>query len=83
MGSRLIVGVLALVAGAAGIDAASAKQMGEKERMRAQAEHLCYNDVQKLCSADIPDETKIASCMKAHRTQLSPGCRKAFDAGMK
>lgn len=83
MGSRLIVGVLALVAGAAGIDAASAKQMSEKERMRAQAEHLCYNDVQKLCNAAIPDETKIASCMKVHHTQLSPGCRKAFDAGMK
>ncbi len=80
MGSRSIVGLLSMLA-LAGADAASAKQMSERDRMRAQAEHLCYGDVQKLCNAAIPDEGKIAACMKAHRAQLSPACRKVFDAG--
>ena len=51
--------------------------------MRQQAEHLCYNDVQKLCNAEIPDEARIEACMGVHRAQLSPGCRKVFDAGIK
>jgi hypothetical protein len=80
MTSRLMIGLLLTLAS---VDVASARQMTEKERMRAQAEHLCYNDVQKLCNADIPDETKIAACMKAHHAQLSPGCRKVFDTGLK
>ena len=56
--------------------------MSDRERARAQAEHLCYNDVQKLCNPEIPDEAKIAACMKFHRTELSRGCRKVFDAGI-
>ena len=80
MTARLIAGMLMVLAGAG---VASAKPMSEKERMRARAEHLCYGDVQKLCDADIPDETRIAACMKVHRAQLSPGCRKVFDAGLK
>ena len=80
MASRLIVGLLLTLAS---VDFASARMMSDKERMRAQAEHLCYNDVQTLCNADIPDETKIAACMKVHHAQLSPGCRKVFDSGMK
>ena len=79
MTSRLIAGLLLTLAAT---DLASAKQMSDKERMRAQAEHLCYGDVQKLCNADIPDETKITACMGVHRAQLSSGCRKVFDAGM-
>lgn len=79
MTSRLIIGLLLTLATA---DAASAKIMSEREHKRAQAEHLCYDDVQKLCNADIPDEKKIASCMKVHRAQLSAGCRKAFDTGV-
>ena len=76
--SRLIIGlVLALVT----VDAASARLMTDRERKRAQAEHLCYNDVQRLCSADIPNENKIAACMKAHHARLSAGCRRVFDAG--
>lgn len=80
MVTRMIAGLLLTLAT---VDVASAKMMSEKERMRAQAEHLCYGDVQKLCSADIPDEGRIAACMKTHRARLSPGCRKVFDSGMK
>ncbi|RYB05612.1 hypothetical protein [Lichenibacterium ramalinae] len=80
MMSRLIVGLLLTMAC---VDTASARMVSDKERMRQQAEHLCYNDVQKLCNAEIPDEARIEACMGAHRAQLSPGCRKVFDAGIK
>ena len=80
MTSRLIAALLLTIATA---HAASARMMSDKERVRQQAEHLCYNDVQTLCNAEIPDEDKIAACMKVHRAQLSAPCRKVFDAGMK
>ena len=73
---------LAILLTLATVDIASAKMVSDKERARAQAEHLCYNDVQKLCNPEIPDEGKIAACMKVHRAELSPGCRKVFDAGL-
>ena len=80
MTTRLMLSLLIVMAG---LGTASARMVSDKERMRQQAEHLCYNDVQRLCNADIPDETKIEACMKVHRAQLSPGCRKVFDTGIK
>ena len=62
--------------------ALAAKPMSDKARMRAEAEHLCYEDVQKLCNDAIPDEGKITACMKVKRVQLSPGCGKVFDRGL-
>ena len=56
--------------------------MSDKEKVRAQAEHDCYDDVQKLCSDVTSDEEKVKSCMKVHHAQLSPKCAKDFDAGM-
>ena len=79
MVSRSIIAVLLTLAS---VDVASARLVNDKERARAQAEHLCYNDVQKLCNADIPDEAKITGCMKVHHAELSPGCRKVFDTGL-
>ena len=55
--------------------------MTDKERMRAQAEHDCYDDVQKLCSDVTSDEEKVKACMRAHHAQLSPQCSKAFGKG--
>ena len=60
----------------------AATQMTDKEKIRAQAEHDCYDDVQKLCSDVTSDEEKVKSCMKAHHAQLRPKCAKDFDAGM-
>ena len=79
MTSRLIVGLLLTLAAT---DLASAKQMSDKERMRAQAEHLCYGDVQKLCNDAIPDEDKIKACMQVHHADLSPACAKIYDQGI-
>ncbi|RYB07098.1 hypothetical protein [Lichenibacterium ramalinae] len=61
--------------------ALAAGPMSDKERMRAQAEHDCYADVQKLCSDVTDNEDKVKACMKTHHAQLSPKCAKAFDAG--
>ena len=54
----------------------------DQERLRAQAEHDCFDDVQKLCSDVTSDEGKVESCMKAHHAQLGPTCAKDFDAGI-
>ena len=80
MTTKLMLGLLIVMAG---LDTASARMVSDKERMRQQAEHLCYNDVQRLCNAEIPDEARIEACMTVHRAQLSAGCRKVFDTGIK
>ncbi len=70
----------ALVMAAAG--PAFAAKMSDAELLRQQAEHLCYDDVQRLCNDSIPDEDKITACMKANHAQLSPACAKVFDKGI-
>ena len=60
----------------------AATQMTDTQKVRAQAEHDCYDDVKKLCSDVTSDEDKVKSCMKVHHAQLSPKCAKDFDAGM-
>ena len=44
----------------------AAGPMNDKEKMRAEAEYNCFDDVQKLCSDVTSDEEKVKSCMKAH-----------------
>ena len=60
----------------------AAKAMSDKERLRQEAEHLCYNDATTLCQDAVPDEDKIRACMTAKRSQLSPECGKVFDRGL-
>lgn len=60
---------------------AAAKPMSDKARLRAEAEHACYNDAQTLCPDAIPDEDKVTACMTAKRARLSPACGKIFDRG--
>ena len=74
----LVACLLATVAG----PALAAKLPSEKEKLRQQAEHVCYDDVQKLCNDSIPDEDKIKACMDRHHAQLSAPCAKAFDQGL-
>lgn len=60
----------------------AAKVLTEKEKLRAEAEHVCYDDVQKLCPDAVPDEAKVTACMKTKKANLSPACRTVFDRGM-
>ena len=43
----------------------------------------CTSDAVRFCYGTYPDETKLLSCMKQNRSQLSNTCRVAFDAGVK
>ena len=81
-GSRLLR--TAMCAGVlAGVPALGfAKSLDDAERIREQAQHDCFDDVNKLCPNDIPDEDRIIACMKAQRAQLSPICRKEFEQGL-
>ena len=77
--SRIVV-CASLVIATTGL--ASAKQMSDRERLRAEAEHICYDDVQRLCGDFIPDEDQIKVCMGKKRAQLGPACGKIFDKGI-
>ncbi|MBE7204026.1 MAG: hypothetical protein INR70_40395 [Parafilimonas terrae] len=76
----LILGAVTLIALAGPVMAA--KPMKDKDRLRAEAEHLCYDDVMKLCPDNTDDDEKTKGCMKSKRAELSPDCRKVFDKGM-
>ncbi len=52
------------------------------DTVRQRAEQACYDDVQKLCPDDVPDEQKIAACMGRQRASLSSQCRSIYDKGM-
>lgn len=44
-----------------------------------EAAQMCTNDAFRLCSSEIPNIPKITACMRAHRTDLSSGCRAIMD----
>lgn len=80
MTSKILLGALALAL--VGGSAMAAKIPTDAQKLRQEAEHACYEDVQKLCNDAIPDEDKIKSCMGAHHAQLSPTCAKIYDRGL-
>jgi hypothetical protein len=45
----------------------------------SEAQKMCTGDAFRLCSADIPDVSKITACMMQHRASLSAGCRTVMD----
>ena len=51
-------------------------QMSEGEQAR-----LCTGDALQFCSAYVPDRQQVSRCLMANRRALSPGCRRAIDAG--
>ena len=79
--SRIAVCAALLIASSTPLMAA--KPLSDRERLREEAEHVCYGDAQALCADAIPDEGKVEACMNAKRAQLSPACSKVFDEGTK
>ena len=73
----IAAGLLAATA----MPAMAAKPLSDAALLRQQAEHLCYDDVQKLCNDAIPDEDRIKACMQVHHAALSPACAKVYDQG--
>jgi hypothetical protein len=45
----------------------------------AEDQQMCTSDAFRLCSAEIPNVSRITACMIQHRSELSPGCRAVMD----
>ena len=45
----------------------------------AEAQQQCTGDAFRLCSSEIPNVSKITTCMYKHRSELSAGCRSVMD----
>ena len=80
MNARTLIAAALLASSA--LPALAAKLPSDAMRLRQEAEHVCYGDVQKLCNDAIPDEDKIKACMQVHHAQLSPACAKIYDSGI-
>jgi hypothetical protein len=39
----------------------------------------CTPDVLRLCSSEIPNVDRIVACLRRQKSQLSAGCRQAFE----
>lgn len=79
VGLRAIAFAVALAGPCGG---AEARIRSDADKLRAEAEHACYQDAKRFCNADIPDEAKVEACMRRHLAGLSPACRAMFDKGM-
>jgi hypothetical protein len=44
-------------------------------------QHACAGDAQRLCSAEIPDRAKVASCLFKNKRSLTPACRTEIAGG--
>jgi hypothetical protein len=47
---------------------------------KEQGRQYCTGDAMKLCSAFIPNETKIEACLRQNVAKLSPDCKKCFSS---
>ncbi len=45
-----------------------------------QQREACTPDAFRLCSAEIPDVSRITACMEANKARLSAPCRAVFEA---
>lgn len=50
-----------------------------QQDLRAMQQTACEDDAYRLCPDEIPDESRVASCMARQKARLSPGCRAMFD----
>lgn len=74
MMNRFLVAAALLIAATAG---AGARNNGPTLRDQQQA--ACYDDVQRLCSAAMPDVAKVTACMKPKKAVVSAKCRALWD----
>ncbi len=54
----------------------------DKYRVTPDERAACLQDAAALCSMST-DEDSLIVCMKQNKTQLSTGCARKFDAGLK
>jgi hypothetical protein len=44
-----------------------------------EAQQMCTGDAFRLCSSEIPNVSKVTTCMLKRRAELSSGCRTVMD----
>ena len=49
------------------------------QTIQDQQQAACYDDVQRLCGAALPDVDKVSDCMKDKRPQVSAKCSAMWD----
>ena len=65
---------------AAVIIASLASGAKAQQNFTAAQQTLCQPDVFRLCNDAAPDQDRIIACMKTKVKDLSPDCRKVFEA---
>jgi uncharacterized lipoprotein YajG len=65
-----LVGMLLVAA-----SAAQAQTQATPQANRAQQEAACAGDATQFCGEAIPDEQKIAACLRANRAKISQACQ--------
>jgi hypothetical protein len=73
----LLIGNAARIALIAGFSFSSYAN-AQTSQTTADQRAACTPDAFRLCSAEIPDVTRVAACMAANEASLSPGCRAVF-----
>ncbi len=59
--------------------AACRKKMADVKRIVDEAQQACAGDVQKFCKGLQPGGGRLAKCMREHKAELSPACRKKLE----
>jgi hypothetical protein len=77
---------LALLAGAGlmlalSFSPAAAQRADDMRPGQGGGQHACAGDAQRLCSAEIPDRSKVASCLFKNKRSLTPACRTEIAGG--
>ena len=68
-------GALLMTAGIFASHSALAQAPAAPQADRAAQEAACSGDATRFCGEVIPDEQKIAACLRANRTKISPACQ--------
>lgn len=79
---------LAMLAGAGlllalSLAPASAQRPDDMRPGQGGGQNPCAPDAQRLCSAEIPDRAKVASCLFKNKRSLTPACRAELGGGSK
>jgi hypothetical protein len=73
---RIVLGLALVIAGIGAVAPASSQEYrGTWEQQMA-----CTPDVWRLCSDQVPDVSRIVSCLRQNTPQLSHGCRAVFES---
>jgi hypothetical protein len=65
----------ALLVAASTTQLAQAQTQAAPQATRAQQEAACTADATQFCGDAIPDEQKIAACLRANRAKISQACQ--------